>query len=105
MPRFIKFGRNFYQVSFPGLIRNNPLCNYYERAKQEKFFSECRSFWQFDPTRPTGSCEPYISTTMPSIILKQKRKDAYFSKLRFIKFSKQSTKPSEYEIYSNTADF
>ena len=54
---------------------------------------------------PSGFYEPYISTTMRVIILKQELKDAHFSKLQFIKFSKQSNKPSEHEIYPNRNNF
>ena len=58
-----------------------------------------KTFRQFDPARPPGYCEPHISKTMRVIILKQKLKDAHFSKLRLFKFLKQSTKLSEHEIY------
>ena len=46
------------------------------------------------PDRPD-----FVSATMRVIILKQKPKDAQFSKLLLIQFLKQSTKPSENEIY------
>ena len=67
-------------------------------------------FWQFDLARTSsaraiGFSEPYISTTMRVNILKLKPEDAHFSKLRFIKVSKQSTKPSEHEIYLNREIF
>ena len=39
------------------------------------------------------------------IILKQKPTDLYISKLKLIKFSKQSTEPSEHEIYPNRENF
>ena len=58
-----------------------------------------RSFWRF------VFCEPYISATRKLIIFKQKPKDAYFSKLRPIKFSKKCTKPGEHEFYSNRENF
>ena len=69
----------------------------------EKFFLNVywRNFGQFGPVRPSGYCESYISATVRVIILKQKPKDAQFSILWSIKFSKQSTKSSDYEIYSN----
>ena len=44
------------------------------------------------PNRPSGFCEPYIST---SINLNKKSIDAHFSNLQLIKFSKQSTNPRE----------
>ena len=39
------------------------------------------------------------------IILKQKPTDLYISKFKLIKFSKQSTEPSEHEIYPNRENF
>ena len=79
----------------------------YERPKREKFFLNVygRSYWQFDPARPSGYCEPFISATMSVIILKPKRKYVHFYKLQFINFSKYSTKPSEFDIYSNREIF
>ena len=40
-----------------------------------------KSFWQFDPARPSSYCKPYISATMRVIISKQKPNNAHFSKL------------------------
>ena len=63
-----------------------------------------------NPARPesdwlSGFYKSYISATMGVIILEQKPKDAHFSKLRLLKFPKQSTKPNEHEIYSNRENF
>ena len=56
---------------------------------------------QPESARPYGIWKPYISATMRVITLKQKPEDAHFTKLRLIKFSNQSIKLSEHEIYSN----
>ena len=58
-----------------------------------------------ESARPSRFCEPYILATMIVIIFKYKPKDAHFSKFRLIEFAKQSTKPSEQEIYPNRENF
>ena len=48
--------------------------------------------------RPSGFCEAYISVSMETTILKRKQTDALFSKLKFMKYSKQLIEPSRHKI-------
>ena len=80
-----------------------------EKSKRSFFFA-CHILNVYDEisgksTRPSDFCKPYILTTMSHIFFQHKLKYAHFSILWIFKFSKQSTKPSEYEIYSNRKYF
>ena len=69
-------------------------------ARELKKYIYGRNFWRFrpDPARPDrpvfGIKKHLISATMRIIILQRKPTDLYISKLKLVKFSKQSTEPS-----------